>query len=609
MALKDLKDYFNNNELEEVKHLLSQKCVVTEKIQASSFYVNRKQGNVEFFKSGKNESIDKVDRTIVSYYEKAIMHFKALLLEKLEQMPSDWKFGFDYMTSNKTVNVEYDTVPKNNLILTHIQVIQEDGRVKKVIKDPKILNKWAKILEVDEPTLIFKGNLAEYQIEKLINILSLDLEESREYFSDFSFTHRIFKVFNESIHSSKLHNDLTKEIDGLIISFQEGNNIKNFKIQSPLKENNKEERSSSDAYQITVLRLIEYFNDFGFNKIKLESKSADERYLELMSAAFNSFLNEHEKSFLGIDFKSADFAKEKEFELNPIFLNNQETIKNINNSKQVAELLKITLGTFRKLRDKETALLTGDILESLNKIVKSIKAQVLGEVEESEVMDFQTFKINDTLKSQKSPINEGLKVDYIERGAKKVNMFVGRFQPFTLGHTKVLENLYEQNGLNTVVVLVKSKTKKKDDAQRRPFTVETQMQLLEMAKVDQKIEDVIVVETAGIDKIFNQLRPKYEPVLWGSGTDRMKGYGYQVDNVKYREQLNVLEEFSLFEIQRGEENISATKVREAIINENEDEFKQLTPPSIHSMFYELQLELNKVQQKESVLTFNEFKTK
>lgn len=609
MALKDLKDYFKANELKEVKNMLSQKCIVTEKIQASSFYVNRKQGKIEFFKSGKNESINKIDRTIVSYYEKAVMHFRALLLEKTEKMPHDWKFGFDYMTSNKTVNVEYDSVPKNNLILTHIQVLQEDGRVKKVIKDPKILNKWAEILEVDEPTIIFKGKLAEYQIEKLINILSLDLDESRKFFSDFSFTHRIFKVFNESIHNSKLQNDLSKEIDGLIISFQEGNNVKNFKIQSPLKEIKKEERSSSDAYQITVLRLIEYFNNFGFDKIKLDSDNVDERYLELMSASFNSFLKEHKDSFLGIDFKSADFAKEKEFELNPIFLNNQETIKNINDSKQVAELLKITLGTFRKLRDKETSLLTGDILESLNKIVKSIKSKVFGEVEESEVMDFQTFKINDTLKSQKSPINEGLKVDYIERGAKKVNMFVGRFQPFTLGHTKVLENLYEQNGLNTVVVLVKSKTKKKDDAQRRPFTTETQMQLLEMAKADQKIEDVIVVETAGIDKIFNQLRPKYEPVLWGSGTDRMKGYGYQVDNAKYREQLNVLEEFSLFEIQRDEENVSATKVREAIINENEEEFKQLTPPSIHSMFYELQLELNNVQQKESLLTFNEFKTK
>ena len=98
-------------------------------------------------------------------------------------------------------------------------------------------------------------------------------------------------------------------------------------------------------------------------------------------------------------------------------------------------------------------------------------------------------------------------------------------------------------------------------------------------------------------------------MLWGTGTDRFKTYSYQVDNKKYREQLNVLEEFSLFEIKRGEEHISASKVRQAIINENEEEFKQLTPASTHALYSELQFELNKVQQNERILTFDEFKSK
>ena len=59
-------------------------------------------------------------------------------------------------------------------------------------------------------------------------------------------------------------------------------------------------------------------------------------------------------------------------------------------------------------------------------------------------MDFKTFKINDTLKGQTNPINEGLKVNHPGRGAKEVNMFVGRFQPFTLGHVKVVEHLHKQ---------------------------------------------------------------------------------------------------------------------------------------------------------------------
>lgn len=57
-----------------------------------------------------------------------------------------------------------------------------------------------------------------------------------------------------------------------------------------------------------------------------------------------------------------------------------------------------------------------------------------------------------------APINEALKVPHKEQGKKKVNMFVGRFQPFTLGHVKVFEKMYKENGLPVVVFLVRGKT-------------------------------------------------------------------------------------------------------------------------------------------------------
>ena len=43
-----------------------------------------------------------------------------------------------------------------------------------------------------------------------------------------------------------------------------------------------------------------------------------------------------------------------------------------------------------------------------------------------------------------APINEALKVPHKEQGKKKVNLFVGRFQPFTLGHAKVIETIYKE---------------------------------------------------------------------------------------------------------------------------------------------------------------------
>ncbi len=610
MALQDLRTYYNSIEEDLFQNLLKQRCLVTEKIQASSLYVRRKDNLLEFYKSGKVEPLNKIDRTIVSYYEKGIGHFKALPENQIEQLPSDWKFGFDYMTRNKTVDIEYDKVPKNSLILNHIQVLSEDGtQVKKVIRDPKILDKWSKVLDVDSPQVIFDGVLGDYQKEKLFNLLKIQLDEAEHLFNDRSFTHRAFNIFNESIHSSTLNSDLNKEIDGLVLTFIDGKNIKNFKFQSPLKENKQEERKSSDSYQIAVLRLVEYFNNFDFNTIKLEKEDTVERYIELLSAAFNLFVSENIKSFIGVDFNKASFANDPEFDLNPKFIQNLETYKLIDDSKELSELFKIMLGTFRKKKVKENSIIGGDVYFTLNNIIENIRNRVFEIVDENDIMDFNTFKINDKLKGEPNPINEGLTVKHKEKGAMPVNMFVGRFQPFTLGHAKVVEHLHSQNGLPTVIFLVKAKTKKKEDSFKRPFDENDQVKMIKSAMKEYPIENVFVVDTAAIDKMFNQLRPKYEPVLWGTGSDRMKTYGFQVNNDKYRKELGVDSDFRLEEIPRTDDNISATKVRNALLDGDEKLFRKMTPKSLHKMYKELKqkLEDSVGVLQEQILTFSEFK--
>ena len=73
------------------------------------------------------------------------------------------------------------------------------------------------------------------------------------------------------------------------------------------------------------------------------------------------------------------------------------------------------------------------------------------------------------------------------------------------------------------------------------------------------------------------MRPKYEPVLWGTGTDRMKVMVIQVDKQEYRDDLGVRDDFGLFEIPRTGKNISATQVRNAMLDGDEKLFKKLTP--------------------------------
>jgi hypothetical protein len=121
------------------------------------------------------------------------------------------------------------------------------------------------------------------------------------------------------------------------------------------------------------------------------------------------------------------------------------------------------------------------------------------------------------------------------------------------------------------------------------------------------LKEVIVVPSAAIDTMFNQLRPNYEPVLWGTGTDRMKAYGYMVDNDKYREELNVRADFGLHEIKRGDDDISATQVRNSMLDDEYNLFKKLVPKSLHGMYDELKQKLEvSLNANESVMTFEQF---
>ena len=73
-------------------------------------------------------------------------------------------------------------------------------------------------------------------------------------------------------------------------------------------------------------------------------------------------------------------------------------------------------------------------MNQINEIVDKIEAIVMSQTNESDVMNFKAYLLNQKLQYAESPVLEALKVDYPEQGTKLVNMFVGRFQPFTLGH-------------------------------------------------------------------------------------------------------------------------------------------------------------------------------
>jgi len=594
MALQNLKKYFEGANSNEIMDLLNNKCIVTEKIDASSFHVKRDNTEILYYKSGEKHSMNRIDRTIVRYYENAIRHFKSISEDSIKDMPFDWKFGFEYLGDNKTIDIEYDTLPKNNLVLTHIQVLQPSNpnKVRKVIRDTKILNKWAEILNVAPPPVIFEGLLHSGQKSAIIDVLETSINEFEDRFENPdnpSFTRVVYNIFNENQKASALMNDLSKDVSGFIINFHDGKKIIPFVLEK-FNKKSKVERKPSDMYQISILDMVEHFSQFDIESLELKSEESDSRYLELMSIMFNDYIKSNATKYIGAKFDSADFAESPMFELNHKFLTNEKTLTLVQD-KILSELFKIALGSFRRKRQKETDLINIDLMNELNSIIDKIESKAIAKANEGDVLNFKQYLVNQKISAEVKPVMEALKVDHPEKGKQLVNMFVGRFQPFTLGHAKVVETIHKQNGYPVVILLVKAKNKKKEDSFKRPYDEATQVAMINRLKGKLPIEDIFVIPTGGIDTMFNAMRPKYEPVLWGTGSDRMKTYGYQVDKQEYRDALDVRDDFGLFEIPRTGKNISATQVRNAMLDGDEKLFKKLTPRPLHNMYAELKQKL------------------
>jgi len=455
-------------------------------------------------------------------------------------------------------------------------------------------------MDVQSPSVIFDGYLSQEQRENLLELLAMgdrEFADSFDYLTETadkeSFTKAIFKLFNPSITATALNSNLESEIDGLVINFIDGKTMKSFKLEDFLRATaeKRDMRASSHTYQIAVTDFLEYVTMYDLDDVTIEEEHADYRYLEIMSVLFNGYIDKNSSKYIGVNFESAEFSTAQSFRLNSKYIKNEKTLKYTDN-EILSELLKMILSSFRKKRTKATDLIDEDTLARMNDFIDKINQKIFVEnTDENAVYDYNNFMLHNKIKASVN-LNEALIVKHMEQGKEPVNMFVGRFQPFTLGHAKVLETIHKENGYPVVVFLVKSKTVKKDDEFSRPYEENTQIEMFNKVKKQYPfLKEIFVVPSAAIDIMFNEVRPKYEPVLWGTGSDRMKAYGYMVNNDAYRDQLNVRADFALFEIQRTDDEISATKVRNAMLDGNEKQFQSMTPKAIHLMYNELKSKL------------------
>ena len=163
---------------------------------------------------------------------------------------------------------------------------------------------------------------------------------------------------------------------------------------------------------------------------------------------------------------------------------------------------------------------------------------------------------------------------------EKVNIIIGRFQPFTLGHLKCAQEAQRRLGVKSVLLVINTV---KQDA-RHPFLTKQIEKILDkMCKEEPALTGYVLVKNADIVKNVEILREAgYEPVSWTCGTDRYAQYETMVK--KYGKDIDLDDNFEVIEVKRGDEDISATAVRQALRNNDEDTYISLVPNTWRRQF-------------------------
>jgi hypothetical protein len=236
--------------------------------------------------------------------------------------------------------------------------------------------------------------------------------------------------------------------------------------------------------------------------------------------------------------------------------------------------------------------------------------------------------------------------------AQKVNITIGRFQPFTKGHLNMIMEgelpciVYRINSSkadeDTSKIKVKGKVVKKDNIKnvidylesggitslndtekevlKRPFTNELIEKELEIVKRANKkyFVDVIYVTNAYeaiADFASKVVQDIYEPNYLMCGDDRVDAYTKMSESdkpwkaVDGKECENVLKGKLTVNIGKGRtEGVSGTAVRQAIIKGDKSAFAKIMPTGVDSMFnaFTTAFETFKVNLKHSINEYNNF---
>ena len=171
------------NLLEDKENLINKirnkELLIYEEVQGSKIYV--KWDGDKFIvkpKSINNESLNFVDLATQKYYNGAYLYLHTLPDYVTNLLSTTWWFCFEYFPDSQPAHIEYQRIPKNNMLLTCIV------KGTKYTYNIDELKEYSNLFAVDMLPILFKGKLSSKQIEVITLFLNTSEEDLRYVFGE-----------------------------------------------------------------------------------------------------------------------------------------------------------------------------------------------------------------------------------------------------------------------------------------------------------------------------------------------------------------------------------------------------------------------------------------
>jgi hypothetical protein len=578
--LNTLKTVLQKRGPKALNQLLNEEIIITEKLDTYRILLENVNGELKFFKKDNTE-LSLVERVLTNIWEDAIIEM-SIILNDIE-LPDGLSFGIAYTPVNKPIRLNYEKLPK--YILTDIT--KRDPVSRKVVEsfDYDEVNAWAARLSLGSAPILFQGKLSEEQKQKLIQYGRGDFEGAE----------KLEEIIGKSYSGSDI-------IEGVIIkSGEQLFQIQTYEFQI-LNENYQRVESSRDFYDLTLLRINAFMDNYSYPQLR--EGASDVLYLELICDIFNNYCRNGNISE-DIDPRylnppSYGYSGD----LNLLLINNRDTIDILEKGNKIHEsVFKIMLSSFRKYK-RPFGLLSEDHTQKFNTFVYLINEKIGGSdlakipqtglLNESRIdersdnivvnavsdrirTDVDNMKIIASLQKAFRPIAPKL-----VKGKEKCVVYLTNPQPFTNAHKENIENMARVWKVPVILGFVKwdmrmdgEKFHLSDDVRRA--------QIEAFADANSKlVPSFFAVDSWDLTEIFQNARPKYEPIAVITDKDKKSEFSLQL---YFEEQvmggrLGVEKDFNIGEMDVKDKLTAYRAIEDKLFYT----FKELTPQPVWGFF-------------------------